>query len=167
MRKLRDMLPCARFSAILGVYASACFAATLALAASTAARPTLRAPERTLSGAIRVEIEASEEVEASEPNFEIVETRVRNGRTTRRRLYLGPGPEAYLSGLPEGAHRLQVRVVDPGRSSQWSAPVVVSVAAPHRALLWSSLLLGSLVFLATTLVIVVGARAEERGAPKP
>lgn len=74
-------------------------------------------------------------------------------------LYQGTDSASVITGLTDGRYFFRGRIqFSGGHSSSWSEPVAVTVEhhALHRTLVF--FLLGAVVFLATLLLIVIGAR---------
>jgi hypothetical protein len=99
----------------------------------------------TLEGEASVQIQQSNNPEFSAP----------------RSLYQGTDLASVITGLPDGAYHYRGRQVYPdGSASTWSEPVTLRVA--HHSLLRAGLffVIGALVFLATTLLILIGNRRQ-------
>ena len=75
-------------------------------------------------------------------------------------VYLGPDTATVISGMPDSMQFYRVRSIDNGQAGPWSETVAVTVQhhTLTRALLF--LLTGMVVFIATALLITLGARSH-------
>ncbi|HSH29198.1 MAG TPA: hypothetical protein VK971_04750 [Thiohalobacter sp.] len=73
--------------------------------------------------------------------------------------YRGPDTATQLSGLPDGDYVYRVRVVEPS-PSPWSEPVTVEVRHHPLSRAFGFFTVGLIVFLATVILIMRGARAD-------
>jgi hypothetical protein len=73
-------------------------------------------------------------------------------------VYTGPDTATVISGKPDGVRYYRVRNIDNGQAGSWSQ--VVRVTVQHHTLTRAFLFLftGMVVFLATILLITIGAR---------
>lgn len=62
----------------------------------------------------------------------------------------------HLSGLREGEHRYRLRPVD---QETWSDPISVTVRFPSRRLVVALLLVGAVLFAATSFAVLRGAQS--------
>lgn len=74
-----------------------------------------------------------------------------------RTLYRGPDTARLISGKPNGVYRYQVRRAD---ESGWSEPTRVTVAHHPLPRALGFFLVGTLVFIATLAVVVIGKRGD-------
>lgn len=83
------------------------------------------------------------------------ELRERRGDGPHRILYSGPDTARLISGRPDGAYHYRIRRVG---EPQWSEAVLVTVEHHPLSRALAFFGLGALVFLATLLLVVRGAR---------
>lgn len=83
------------------------------------------------------------------------ELRERQGSAPARLLYSGPDTARLISGRANGNYRYQVRRVG---ETDWSAPLRVTVEHHSLSRALGFFLIGALVFIATLVLVVRGAR---------
>lgn len=81
------------------------------------------------------------------------------GFAAGRTEYRGPDTATQLSGLPDGDYVYRLRVVKPA-PSPWSEPVTVEVRHHPLSRALGFFTVGLIVFLATVILIMRGARAD-------
>jgi len=100
-----------------------------------------------------------EEIGSTELSFEI-ERATDAAFKTAERYYTGSENGTFVSGLPTGEFYFRARAVDgAGNTGAWSAePIHVTVEYASATLVKTLMVIGTLVFIATVVVIVRGHR---------
>lgn len=85
----------------------------------------------------------------------VVERRSPGGEAVSRRI---ANAATFIAGLPEGVTEVRVRAVRGGVEGPWSDELHIDVSYPPMAQVWFLAGLGSLLFIATVVLILAGHR---------
>lgn len=96
---------------------------------------------------------------AGTPDVEVESSDPERGDTTI--IYTGPDRARVISGQPDGTRVYRVREIGTATPSDWSAPVSVTVAHHPLGRAFGFFAVGAIVFLATLVLIVRGARSGD------
>ncbi len=107
------------------------------------------------AGYIRLSWHIPEDAPEEHPTFELQQAQSPDFSDASTR-YKGPDRASYISGLPDGDFYFRVREVQNDRTGPWSEPILVGVEHHSRELAYLLFALGSIVFLATVAVVLVG-----------
>ncbi|ADE15317.1 conserved hypothetical protein [Nitrosococcus halophilus Nc 4] len=89
------------------------------------------------------------------------------GFTQPTTIYRGPDQATLISGRKNGQYFYRVRALDQGQpTSPWSSPVAVTVRHHPPARAFAFFAAGAVVFLATLVLIISGARHSQKERAK-
>lgn len=153
--------------------------AMMVLAFPIGAQPDAGAPNHGVTAVQIVEPDPSTTAEAPEGHLVVrwradedaedlrfeLQISSKNDFTGERTRSTGRDRSSFLSGLAPGQTRLHVRAVSAdGNPGPWSEPLLIHVEYPSSRMVIGLMSLGSLLLLATLIIIVIGHRRSTREA---